>query len=376
MRTRGGDGGTAQALRRPPRRSTASTSRCRQGTVCGLLGPNGAGKTTAVRILAHAAAARRRARRRSRASTSRARPRRCAARIGLTEPARRGRRGAHRPPEPRDVRPPVPPRRRARPGAARTSCSSSSASPRRPTARPSTTRAACAAGSTSRPASSCAPQVLFLDEPTTGQDPRNRNEVWDVVRGLVADGTTVLLTTHYLDEADQLADRISVIDRGRVIADGTPDAAQGADRRQPDRRRRARRAHELPAAAALRRARRRRRAGGRPPTAAASARRCATGGRAQRRCSRALEAAGHRGRGRRAAAPDARRGVPPADGPPPPTPEERGGMSLRWALARRLGDHAARPHCTGSTEPSRIVVGGRSSRSSSSCCSATCSAAG
>jgi ABC-2 type transport system ATP-binding protein len=69
-----------------------------------------------------------------------------------------------------------------------------------------------------------APRVLFLDEPTTGQDPRNRNEVWDVVRSLVAEGTTVLLTTHYLDEADQLADSISVIDRGRVIASGTPSA--------------------------------------------------------------------------------------------------------------------------------------------------------
>ncbi len=67
-----------------------------------------------------------------------------------------------------------------------------------------------------------APRVLFLDEPTTGQDPRNRNEVWDAMRSFVAEGTTVLLTTHYLDEADQLADQISVIDRGRVIADGTP----------------------------------------------------------------------------------------------------------------------------------------------------------
>ena len=67
------------------------------------------------------------------------------------------------------------------------------------------------------------PQVMFLDEPTTGQDPRNRNEVWNVVRELVAGGTTVLLTTHYLEEADQLADQISVIDRGRVIADGTPE---------------------------------------------------------------------------------------------------------------------------------------------------------
>ncbi|MGH2599090.1 MAG: ATP-binding cassette domain-containing protein [Dehalococcoidia bacterium] len=68
-----------------------------------------------------------------------------------------------------------------------------------------------------------APRVLFLDEPTAGLDPRNRNEVWEAVRSLVAGGTTVLLTTQYLDEADQLADQIAVIDRGRVIADGTPD---------------------------------------------------------------------------------------------------------------------------------------------------------
>jgi ABC-2 type transport system ATP-binding protein len=67
------------------------------------------------------------------------------------------------------------------------------------------------------------PQVLFLDEPTTGLDPRSRGEIWDAVRGLVADGTTVLLTTQYLDEADQLADDIAVVDHGRVIATGTPD---------------------------------------------------------------------------------------------------------------------------------------------------------
>lgn len=66
------------------------------------------------------------------------------------------------------------------------------------------------------------PELLFLDEPTTGLDPRSRNEVWDIVRAMVASGTTVLLTTQYLDEADQLADRISVIDHGRVIAEGTP----------------------------------------------------------------------------------------------------------------------------------------------------------
>ena len=66
------------------------------------------------------------------------------------------------------------------------------------------------------------PELMFLDEPTTGLDPRSRNEVWDIVRALVARGTTVLLCTQYLDEADQLADRIAVIDRGKVIAEGTP----------------------------------------------------------------------------------------------------------------------------------------------------------
>ncbi|WP_433115975.1 ATP-binding cassette domain-containing protein [Micromonospora sp. CA-246542] len=77
------------------------------------------------------------------------------------------------------------------------------------------------------------PRVLFLDEPTTGLDPRSRNQVWDLVRALVADGTTVLLTTQYLEEADQLANRVSVIDAGRVVAEGSPDelkAMTGGDR--------------------------------------------------------------------------------------------------------------------------------------------------
>ncbi|PSL04763.1 ABC-2 type transport system ATP-binding protein [Haloactinopolyspora alba] len=77
------------------------------------------------------------------------------------------------------------------------------------------------------------PDVLFMDEPTTGLDPRGRNEVWRAVRSLVTGGTTVLLTTQYLDEADQLADRIAVIDAGRVIADDTPAALKnsvGSDR--------------------------------------------------------------------------------------------------------------------------------------------------
>ncbi|RCW40157.1 oleandomycin transport system ATP-binding protein [Halopolyspora algeriensis] len=67
------------------------------------------------------------------------------------------------------------------------------------------------------------PEVLYLDEPTTGLDPRSRNQVWDMVRTLTDEGVTVLLTTQYLEEADQLADRISVIDHGRVVAEGRAD---------------------------------------------------------------------------------------------------------------------------------------------------------
>jgi len=67
------------------------------------------------------------------------------------------------------------------------------------------------------------PAILFLDEPTTGLDPRSRLSLWETIEGLVAEGTTVLLTTQYLDEADRLADRIAVIDHGKVVADGTSD---------------------------------------------------------------------------------------------------------------------------------------------------------
>jgi len=66
------------------------------------------------------------------------------------------------------------------------------------------------------------PQLMFLDEPTTGLDPRSRNQVWDIIRTLVAEGTTILLCTQYLEEADQLADGIAVIDHGKVIAEGSP----------------------------------------------------------------------------------------------------------------------------------------------------------
>jgi ABC-2 type transport system ATP-binding protein len=68
------------------------------------------------------------------------------------------------------------------------------------------------------------PEILFLDEPTTGLDPRSRNQVWELVRLIAAAGTTVLLTTQYLEEADRLADRIAVIDHGRVVAEGSAEA--------------------------------------------------------------------------------------------------------------------------------------------------------
>ena len=67
------------------------------------------------------------------------------------------------------------------------------------------------------------PQIIFLDEPTAGLDPRSRRTMWEIVRALVADGVTIFLTTQYLDEADQLADRIAVLDEGHLVAQGSPD---------------------------------------------------------------------------------------------------------------------------------------------------------
>ena len=72
------------------------------------------------------------------------------------------------------------------------------------------------------------PQVLFLDEPTTGLDPKTRNDCWAIIRGLVREGTSILLTTQYLEEADELADKIAVIDRGKVVAEGTSDELKTA----------------------------------------------------------------------------------------------------------------------------------------------------
>ena len=106
------------------------------------------------------------------------------------------------------------------------------------------------------------PVVLFLDEPTTGLDPRSRNELWDELRTLVDAGTTLVLTTQYLEEADRLADHVAVIDHGRIVAEGSPTTLKqrvgGARvvlgvraRRRPDARRRGARAGSAAAAPAI-----------------------------------------------------------------------------------------------------------------------------
>ncbi|MEU8524488.1 MULTISPECIES: ATP-binding cassette domain-containing protein [Streptomyces] len=203
----------------------------RRGTVHGLLGPNGAGKTTAVRILATLLGADG-----GRAEVAgldvRRDPRAVRARIGLTGQYAAvdegltgrqnlelfgrlfhldGRRARARAAELLD--------RFALTEAADQGAGGYSGGMRR--------RLDLAASMI------LAPDVLFLDEPTTGLDPRGRGEVWDSVRSLVAGGTTVLLTTQYLDEADRLASRITVMDRGRAIADDTPEGLKnrvGGDR--------------------------------------------------------------------------------------------------------------------------------------------------
>ena len=176
-----------------------------------------------------------------------------------------------------------------------------------------------------------APRLLLLDEPTTGLDPRSRNELWEAIRGMVAAGTDVLLTTQYLDEADQLAQRIVIVDKGRVIADGTPRRAQapgrprrrrdpGAPGRRPDRRRRVARppGHRRPP-------HRRRHQPGHHPGRRWTGR--------HRRGGPGARRPGRRGRRHRPAPSDPRRGLPhpdrlahrrrrlrrPESAPPPPT---------------------------------------------------------
>ncbi|MFJ4964228.1 ATP-binding cassette domain-containing protein [Streptomyces sp. NPDC088729] len=202
-----------------------------EGTVHGLLGPNGAGKTTAVRVLSTLI--------RPDEGTAevfgvdvRSDPRRVRSIIGLTgqyaavDELLTGRENLHmigrlfRLSKPES---------RARASELLERFDLEDAADRQPRTYSGGTRRRLdvAASLMARP------RLIFLDEPTTGLDPRSRMEVWRIVRELVAGGTTVLLTTQYLEEADQLADSLSVIDHGRVIVSGTPDelkAQVGQDR--------------------------------------------------------------------------------------------------------------------------------------------------
>ncbi|MQA09924.1 MAG: ATP-binding cassette domain-containing protein [Pseudonocardiaceae bacterium] len=202
-----------------------------EGTVCGLLGPNGAGKTTAVRILATLL----------RPDGGRAevagfdvasRPAEVRASIGLVgqhaavDEVLSGKQNLEMFGRLYHLSPGRA-RRRADELLARFELAGTGNKPAKQYSGGMRRRLDLAASLILEPA------VLFLDEPTTGLDPRSRNEVWEAVRSLVDGGTSVLLTTQYLDEADQLAGQIAVLDRGRVVANGTPDRLKsliGAER--------------------------------------------------------------------------------------------------------------------------------------------------
>ena len=192
----------------------------RTGSVYGVLGPNGAGKTTPVRTPppcsipdAGSGAGSGPRHRRGGRRGARAHEPHGSARLGGRGPDR--------------AREPDPARTAARPEAvgrqgAPASCSRRSGSPTPRADSSSTTREECDGASTSRRASSSPLTSCSSASPTTGLDPRSRNQVWDIIRTLVGEGTTILLCTQYLTEADQLADGIAVIDHGKVIAEARP----------------------------------------------------------------------------------------------------------------------------------------------------------
>ena len=200
-----------------------------QGEVFALLGPNGAGKTTTVEILEGFRDPRRRARRASSARTRTTAGLAWRNRIGIVLQGSTGldlltprealssTAKAYSRPRPVEEVLDLGGARRTRPRPGSPDCPGGSA-----------------VGSTWRSASSGHPELLFLDEPTTGFDPQARRDFWELIRSLATEGTTILLTTHYLDEAEQLADRVGVIAGGRMLAIDTP--GQPRRPRRPRRR--------------------------------------------------------------------------------------------------------------------------------------------
>ena len=185
------------------------------------------------------------------------------------------------------------------------------------------------------------PRVLYLDEPTTGLDPHSRNEVWGMIRQLVTDGTTVLLTTQYLEEADQLAHDIAVIDHGAVIATGTPDELKASAGRQVLEVTPASRA-DLSAVAELLAA-----LTGATPTVAAESGQVSVqveGGRSAARSRPRVRRPVDRARRVRAAPGEPRRGVPRPHRPPCSKSEHRGRRNpgQKSPSRRGNGDQAAR----------------------------------
>ena len=194
-----------------------------EGTIFSLLGPNGAGKTTTVKILSTLISRRRRRRHPRRRPRPRHRPPRGPRRDRCHRPVLRRRqpdhrRGEHAPHGATCTTWPA-----ARAGAAPPSCWSASTWSTRPRSRPSTYSGGMKRRLDLAMTLVGDPRIIFLDEPTTGLDPRSRHTMWQIIRELVADGVTVFLTTQYLDEADELADRIAVLDHGKIVAEGTAD---------------------------------------------------------------------------------------------------------------------------------------------------------
>ena len=241
IETRGPAPDVQDAARARSRPSAASTSTVGAGEIFGFLGPNGAGKTTTLRMLATLLDADAAGRRPSPASTCAREPQEVRRRIGYvpqggsTDPGRD---------RPRRARPPGPPVRhgQGRPPSAVPrevlEALDLSAAADRPTATYSggmRRRLDVGLGIVHRPA------VLFLDEPTTGLDPQARARMWDEIRALREQGTTVFLTTHYLEEADALADRLAIIDHGLIVAEGTARRAEAPGRRRRHHARRRRR---------------------------------------------------------------------------------------------------------------------------------------